>query len=95
MVSENDTTNLNVFRDCLSTTIIERLSPQSGKRTKKRVSKGRKNEIKPVVRTEEADINDASELGDFVEVCPPLSLLACCIPNVSAVPCRRDIFIVA
>ncbi|CZT23355.1 related to 2-haloalkanoic acid dehalogenase [Ramularia collo-cygni] len=69
MISEQEAANFDVFRDCLSTSIIQRLAPDGGGKgsTKKKV-KGRKNEIKPVVRSIEGEVeNDAAELGDFVE----------------------------
>lgn len=72
MIPQEESTNFDIFRDCLSTTIIQKLSPENrnGGNKKKKKVKGRKNEIKPVVRStaEEDEANDAAELGDFVEV---------------------------
>lgn len=69
MIASEESYNLDIFRDCLSTTIIQKLAPDTGGKAKKKV-KGRKNEIKPVVRSqEEGEGNDAAELGDFTEVC--------------------------
>jgi hypothetical protein len=68
MISSSEESNFETFRDCLSTVLIERLAPATAK-PKKRV-KGRKNEIKPVVRTtagEEGEA-DAAELSEFTEV---------------------------
>lgn len=69
MISAEEGSNFDIFRDCLSTSVIRKLAPQDGK--KKRNVKGRKNEIKPVVRAEQSEsdaVNDAAELADFVEV---------------------------
>lgn len=68
MIPENEVSNFEVFKDCLSTSVISRLAPDSGK--KKRTIKGRKNEIKPVKRdaTAENDENDAADLSEFIEV---------------------------
>lgn len=68
MVSEDEVLNFEAFKDCLSTSVISRLAPDSGK--KKRTIKGRKNEIKPVARDTPAasDENDAAELAEFIEV---------------------------
>jgi hypothetical protein len=63
--------NYDILKDCLSAMIIEKLTPTSARPTKKRTSKGRKNEIKPVERPapSEAEVeNDVAELGDFTEV---------------------------
>lgn len=69
MISSSDeTSNFEIFRDCLSTAIIERLAPTTSKPKKK--IKGRKNEIKPVAKTsEDAGEADAAELSEFTEVC--------------------------
>lgn len=68
MIPEDEVPNFEVFKDCLSTSVISRLAPESGK--KKRTIKGRKNEIKPVASEVAArsDDNDAAELADFIEV---------------------------
>lgn len=68
MISSEEESSFETFRDCLSTVLIERLAPATAK-PKKRV-KGRKNEIKPVVRatTGEEDEADAAELSEFTEV---------------------------
>jgi hypothetical protein len=65
--------NYDILKDCLSTMIIEKLSPTNTRpsNNKKRQSKGRKNEIKPVERpkpTEEEVESDVAELGEFTEV---------------------------
>ena len=68
MISPEEESNFETFRDCLSTVLIDRLAPLTAK-PKKRV-KGRKNEIKPVVRvnTGEEGETDAAELSEFTEV---------------------------
>jgi hypothetical protein len=67
MIPESEQNNFEVFRDCLSTTLIERLAPS----TKKKRVKGRKNEIKPVAKVIDGnqDELEAAELSDFTEVC--------------------------
>lgn len=67
MIPENEQSNFEIFRDCLSNVVIERLAPETAK-PKKRV-KGRKNEIKPVVQIGDSEETDANELSDFTEVC--------------------------
>jgi hypothetical protein len=67
MIASDDVSNFELFRDCLSTVVIERLAPANTK-PKKRVKKGRKNEIKPVVRAEQNGETDAAELSEFTEV---------------------------
>jgi hypothetical protein len=62
--------NYDILKDCLSTMIIEKLSPTDTRPSKKR-AKGRKNEIKPVERpapTEAEVESDVAELGEFTEV---------------------------
>lgn len=94
MISEEESANFDVFRDCLSTAIIEKLAPAGGKGTKKKRVKGRKREIKPVVREEEEDgRSDVAELAEFVEVrswaweCNWFLVLS---RRVAVVPRRRD-----
>jgi hypothetical protein len=76
---DNDSSsNYDILKDCLSTLIIEKLSPQNTRPAKKRSSKGRKNEIKPVEQAPptEAEVeNDVAELGEFTEVSPFLIFL--------------------
>lgn len=68
MIASDEVSNFELFRDCLSTVVIERLAPATTK-PKKRV-KGHKNEIKPVVQTtkEQDGETDAAELSEFTEV---------------------------
>ncbi|KAF2211106.1 hypothetical protein CERZMDRAFT_44140 [Cercospora zeae-maydis SCOH1-5] len=68
MILDEQRDNFENFKDCLSTSVIQKLAPNSGKPTKK--IKGRKNEIKPVARVvaSDGDIeSDASELAEFIE----------------------------
>jgi hypothetical protein len=69
MIPPEEEPNFETFRDCLSTVLIERVAPAIAK-PKKRV-KGRKNEIKPVVRATDGEEGetDAAELSEFTEVC--------------------------
>jgi len=65
--------NYAIFRDCVADTVIERLAPQPATAAKKkRATKARRNQIKPVERSveevEDARVNDAEELGEFIEV---------------------------
>jgi hypothetical protein len=68
MISPEEESNFETFRDCLSTVLIERLAPTTAK-PKKRI-KGRKNEIKPVIRATAGGEGeaDAAELSEFTEV---------------------------
>lgn len=78
MIPENETSSFDTFADCLSTTVIARLAPDTGK---KRKVKGRRNEIKPaasVTQPGSDELGDAGELSEFVQVrrCPQFSLMA-------------------
>ncbi len=69
MIAAEENDNFETFKDCLSTTVIQKLAPNSGKPAKK--VKGRKNEIKPVVTTassSESTEDDVAELAEFIEV---------------------------
>ena len=70
MLKDDEVASFEIFADCLSTTVIAKLAPNAGKGPRKRV-KGRKNEIKPVIQktSSEDDLDNAAELGDFVQVC--------------------------
>ena len=82
MIPDSEASNFETFQDCLSTSIIQRLAPDSGKPAKRRTVKGRKTEIKHVVRLrEDVEKNDAAELSDFIEVgvgCYQLRLMVTC-----------------
>jgi hypothetical protein len=68
MIPPEEESNFQTFRDCLSTVLIERVAPATAK-PKRRV-KGRKNEIKPVVRVTDGEEGEAdeAELSEFTEV---------------------------
>ncbi|KAK1061473.1 hypothetical protein LTR33_012694 [Friedmanniomyces endolithicus] len=68
MVQDDEIASFEVYQDSVSTTVIAKLAP-SPKGSRRRVAKGRKNEIKPVVKaqTNDDDGDDARELSDFVE----------------------------
>lgn len=72
MILPSEESQFEILKDCLSTSVIQRFVPSSGKKSKPRKVKGRKNEIKPVAAerqpNREDDPKDASELADFVEV---------------------------
>lgn len=71
MIPEDEIANYEDFRDCVSELLISRLSGTADKR-KKKASKGRKNEIKPVIKPEQGqEDNDAlaADLGETIEVC--------------------------
>lgn len=67
MIATDELDNFEVFRDCLSTSVIARLVPASTKSSKKRASRGRKNEVKPVAKCEDERENDVTELSEFIE----------------------------
>ena len=70
-VATDSSGNYDILKDCLSTMIIEKLSPTGTRPSKKRNTKGRKNAIKPVEKptpTEAEVESDVAELGDFTEV---------------------------
>jgi len=68
-MEEFEDVNFQIFRDCLSTPLIEKSPEQPAKKTRKaRENSRRKTAIKPVIHeTEEA--NDAEELAEFIDVC--------------------------
>lgn len=71
MIAEGEGENFENFKDCLSTIVIQKLAPAASGKQKK--VKGRKNEIKPVVKESarlerKEDGEDVAELADFVEV---------------------------
>ena len=69
MIPDDEVANYEIFRDCTSELVISKLSRGADKSKKKRAVKGRKNEIKPVIRpVEEIEQTDAEELGEFIEV---------------------------
>ena len=70
MTDGDDATNYDIFRECLSTTVIERLAPAAVKAPKNRASKGRKNSINTPATSngDGSSLGDAAELTEFVEV---------------------------
>lgn len=77
MIAEDETANYEDFRDCVSELLISRLSGTADKK-KKKATKGRKNEIKPVSRPDQdQEDNDAlaADLGETIEVCPDLHVI--------------------
>jgi hypothetical protein len=65
MISDEESTNFQVFRDCISAPLIEKSTSKTAK-PKRKANSRRKTAIKPVSQPAE-DINDAAELADFVE----------------------------
>jgi hypothetical protein len=59
--------NFQIFRDCLSTPLIEKSAEQPVKRARK--ARGRKTAIKPI-KHEIEEPNDTEELAEFIDVCP-------------------------
>lgn len=96
MIHEDELASFETFSDILSTTVIAKLSPETGKKT--RAVKGRKNEIKPVAPVIESEsserLNDVAELSDFVEVCTLNPVLTSLLTR-RVVPCGGDILISA
>lgn len=71
MMDETEAFNFQLFRECLSTPLIQKSTSNTNtpvKQTRK-ARGGRKNAIKPVVQAEEDSPNDAEELGEFIDVC--------------------------
>jgi len=61
--------NFQVFRECLSTPLIEKSSEQPAKKTRKaRGNNRRKTAIKPVIH-KAVEANDAEDLAEFIDVC--------------------------
>jgi hypothetical protein len=68
MEDENESSNFQLFRECLSTPLIEKSSIAPTKKARK-ARAGRKTAIKPVsVSTAAEESNNAVELADFVDV---------------------------
>jgi hypothetical protein len=79
MIPEDEIANYEDFRDCVSELLISRLSGTAEKK-KKKASKGRKNEIKPVSKPEQGqEDNDAlaADLGETIEVCRDFLAIGC------------------
>lgn len=95
MIPDDEIANYEAFRDCLSDLVISKLSPSADKAKKKRAVKGRKNEIKPVVRpAEEVAASDAADLGEFIDVCtrPMMHILAAATNAIDSISPLRFFF---
>ncbi|ATZ47460.1 hypothetical protein BCIN_02g07360 [Botrytis cinerea B05.10] len=75
MIDTTEEPNFRIFLDCISTPLIEQCTSASNSNTSKRKTRkakaGRKTAIKPLskeIDVEEARINDAAELAEFIEV---------------------------
>lgn len=68
IMNDSEESNFQLFRDCLSTPLIEKSTATPAKKPRK-ARAGRKNAIKPVIQAEEP--NDAEELGEFIDVSFP------------------------
>jgi hypothetical protein len=66
MIPEDEVENFNIFIDSFSASVVECLD--SGKRVKKRSTKGRKNEIKSTEPSNTRDEDNSADLSDFVQV---------------------------
>ena len=72
MKEGTDSSNFEALVDSLSISVVQSLTPDSGAKTsKKRSSKGRKNEAQLAKPSNGEATNDASGLEDFVEVSIP------------------------
>ncbi|KAL2355954.1 hypothetical protein BJ546DRAFT_584993 [Cryomyces antarcticus] len=71
MLSGDEKPNYETFRDCLEGLVIQKLAIRPARTRRRRPAKGRKNAIKPVEVSKEAEEeqtgNDAEELGEFVD----------------------------
>lgn len=73
MNSERDSKNNCIFRDCFSSSILQRLSLDTPRAPKGRSGKNRKNASRSAAEetytvSENQDESDASELVDFIDV---------------------------
>jgi hypothetical protein len=60
--------NFQIFRDCLSTPLIEKSSTQPAKKSRKTRGNGRRKTVINTVSIEAKEPNDAEELAEFVDV---------------------------
>ncbi|KAL3426450.1 YisB protein [Phlyctema vagabunda] len=67
MITDDEISNFELFRDCLSTPLIDQSIDGATKKTRKRKGNGRKNAIKPVSAPAEREENDAAELAEFID----------------------------
>jgi hypothetical protein len=66
-MEEVESSNYQLFRDCLSTPLIEKSTEAPSKTKKTRTKSGRKTAIKPVI-VETTEQNNADELAEFIDV---------------------------
>lgn len=82
MIPDAEIPNFDLFKDCLSSTVISKLAPNGSGKPSKRV-KGRKNEIKPVRRVaaqngeDDGQQDSANDLAEFIEVGSGANSLVC------------------
>ena len=76
----NTGSNYEVFRDCISTTIIDKARSKCGVQPRKRSPKRRKNALYSIVHKQESgeSSEDPAELADFIDVQSMISLI--CLP---------------
>lgn len=70
-MTESLNANYNVFRDCIAQPLVARSLQAPIKIRKKRQSKGRKHEAKPLQASSdgaEKPTDDAAQLADFIDV---------------------------
>jgi hypothetical protein len=94
MLAQDESSNFQLFRDCLSNPIITQSAEKSSQLRGRR--KGRRNAkraIKPVIseKGDDDDARHAEELAEFIDV-----RWRCCFPGyililILAVPCVRNI----
>jgi hypothetical protein len=61
--------NFQIFRDCLSTPLIEKSSEQPTKKTRKARGNGRRKSATKPIEAEIGEPNGAEELAEFIDVC--------------------------
>lgn len=60
--------NFDLFRECLSGRLVQRSTLDNAQTTRRRKSKGRKKEIKPVEDGLDKTAPQAEELSEFIDV---------------------------
>ena len=68
MIDDENQSNYETFRDCISGPVIQRLLTKPTKLVKKKGVQNRKNAIKSAVQAGEEIENEAEDLTDFVDV---------------------------
>lgn len=72
MIEDEERSNYEAFRECLSGPIIEKASITPIKPRRRKAGKGRKSASEPVNTIEDHDEpngDDAEDLADFIDVC--------------------------